>query len=192
MSFPGGASDKDPTWQCRRHKRSRFDPWVGKIPWRSAWKPTPVFLPGESRGQRSLAGYSSFIGSYRVGHDWSDLAQHSTFKPTVVTYCSEKKKVPFKIILLIYNAPGHIRVLMEMYEFDVIFMLTNTLILQTMAQGVSLTFNSCYLRNNTFHKVIASTFHKVIWNNTFHKVIVIPLIDLGKVNWKSSKKNSPF
>ena len=34
-----------------------FDPWVGKIPWRRQWQPTPVFLPGESHGQRSLAGY---------------------------------------------------------------------------------------------------------------------------------------
>ena len=34
-----------------------FDPWVGKIPWRRAWQPTPVFLPGQSHGQRSLAGY---------------------------------------------------------------------------------------------------------------------------------------
>ena len=34
--------------------------WVGKIPWRRAWQPTPVFLPGESQGQRSLAGYSSW------------------------------------------------------------------------------------------------------------------------------------
>ena len=33
--------------------------WVGKIPWRRKWQPTPVFLPGESHGQRSLAGYSS-------------------------------------------------------------------------------------------------------------------------------------
>ena len=33
-------------------------PGVGKIPWRRAWPPTPVFLPGESHGQRSLAGYS--------------------------------------------------------------------------------------------------------------------------------------
>ena len=33
-------------------------PWVGKIPWRRAWQPTPIFLPGESHGQRSLAGYS--------------------------------------------------------------------------------------------------------------------------------------
>ena len=38
--------------------RPEFDPWVGKIPWRRVWQPTPVFLPGESHGQRSLAGYS--------------------------------------------------------------------------------------------------------------------------------------
>ena len=35
-----------------------FDPWVVKIPWRREWLPTPVFLPGEFNGQRSLAGYS--------------------------------------------------------------------------------------------------------------------------------------
>ena len=41
--------------QCRR---CEFDPWDGKIPWRRQWLPTPVFLPGESHAQRSLAGYS--------------------------------------------------------------------------------------------------------------------------------------
>ena len=35
-----------------------IDPWVGKIPWRRAWQLDPVFLPGESHGQRRLAGYS--------------------------------------------------------------------------------------------------------------------------------------
>ena len=40
--------------------RHGFDPWVGKIPWRRARQPAPVFLPGESHGQRSLAGYSSW------------------------------------------------------------------------------------------------------------------------------------
>ena len=35
-----------------------MDPWVGKIPWRTSWQPTPVFLPGQFHGQRSLAGYS--------------------------------------------------------------------------------------------------------------------------------------
>ena len=43
--------------QCRSHRRHRFDPWVGKIPWRRAWQPTPVSLPGEIHGQRSLVGY---------------------------------------------------------------------------------------------------------------------------------------
>ena len=38
-------------------KRCGFDPWVGKIPWRRAWQPTPVFLPRESHGQRSLVHY---------------------------------------------------------------------------------------------------------------------------------------
>ena len=38
----------------------RFDPWVGKIPWRREWPPTLVFLPGEFHGQSSLVGYSSW------------------------------------------------------------------------------------------------------------------------------------
>ena len=48
-------SGKEPACQCRRGKRHQFHPWVGEIPWRRAWQPTPVFLPGKSHGQRSLA-----------------------------------------------------------------------------------------------------------------------------------------
>ena len=44
--------------QYRSCRRCRFDPWVGKNPWRRAWQPTPVFSPGESHGQRSLADCS--------------------------------------------------------------------------------------------------------------------------------------
>ena len=40
--FPGGASGKTPLCQFRRYKRCGFDPWVGKIPWRRKWQPTPV------------------------------------------------------------------------------------------------------------------------------------------------------
>ena len=58
LSFPGGTSSKNSTCQCRRHRRHGFNPWVGRIPWRREWQPTPIFLPGESHGQRSLAGYS--------------------------------------------------------------------------------------------------------------------------------------
>ena len=43
---------------CLQCRRPGFDPWAGKIPWRSKWQPTPVFPPAESHGQRSLAGYS--------------------------------------------------------------------------------------------------------------------------------------
>ena len=46
--FPGGASDKEPTCQCREHKRQRW----------GARQPIPVFLSGDSHGQRSLVGYS--------------------------------------------------------------------------------------------------------------------------------------
>ena len=49
---------------------SGFDPWVGKIPWKRAWQPTPVFLPGKSHKRRSLAGYSPW-GCKTVGHDWA-------------------------------------------------------------------------------------------------------------------------
>ena len=66
------ASGKEPACQCRRHMTRGFDPWVGKIPWRWAWQPTPVFLVGESQGQEP--GRLLHMGSQRVGHNWSDLA----------------------------------------------------------------------------------------------------------------------
>ena len=59
--FPDGASGNEPACQCRRQKRHGFNPWVAKIPWRRAWKPTPVFLPGESQAQRSLVGYGQTV-----------------------------------------------------------------------------------------------------------------------------------
>ena len=66
-------SGKESTCKCRSRRRLRFDPWVGKIPWRRAWQPTPVFLPGEPHGQRSLAGYCS--SRHKVGYDQSECMQ---------------------------------------------------------------------------------------------------------------------
>ena len=54
---------------CLQRRRPMFSPWVGKIPWRRAWQPTPVFLPGESHGQRSLEGCSP------QGHKESDTTK---------------------------------------------------------------------------------------------------------------------
>ena len=50
-----------------RDMRHRFDPWVGKIPWRRAWQPTLVLLPGEFHGQRNLAGYRPSVGCKESG-----------------------------------------------------------------------------------------------------------------------------
>ena len=63
-------SGQESACQCKRsQRRPGFHPWVGKTPWRREWQPTPVFLPGESHGQRSLVGYSSW--GCRVRHDWA-------------------------------------------------------------------------------------------------------------------------
>ena len=62
MGFPGGASGKE-------SGRHGFNPWVRKMPWKRAWQPTPVFLPRESHGQRSLMGYSTY------GHKVSDTTE---------------------------------------------------------------------------------------------------------------------
>ena len=56
--FPGGTTGKEPVCQCRRPKRCGFNPWVGKIPWRRVWQPTPIFLPGESLWTECLVEYS--------------------------------------------------------------------------------------------------------------------------------------
>ena len=55
--------------QGRRHRRCRFDPWVGNIPWRRKQQPTLIFLSGKSHGQKSLVGYTPAVGhkeSYRT------------------------------------------------------------------------------------------------------------------------------
>ena len=75
MGFPGGTSCKEPTCQWRRCKWCGFDPWLGKIPWRRPWQPTPVFLPGELPWTEEPGRLQS-MGSQRVRHDWA--TKHNT------------------------------------------------------------------------------------------------------------------
>ena len=96
MGFPGGAKglkeknkQTNTHLQCRRLRRPRFNPWVGKIPWRRAWQPTPVFFPGESQGQRSLAGYSPW------GCKESELQQLNTHTHSI----QDSYKIVFIVIL---------------------------------------------------------------------------------------------
>ena len=55
---PRRCSGKEPACQCGKQQRHRLDPWVGEIPWRKKWQPTPVLLPGKSHEQRSLVNHS--------------------------------------------------------------------------------------------------------------------------------------
>ena len=63
--LPRWLCGKESTCQCRR---CGFDPWIGKIPWRRKWQPTPVFLPGESPWTEE-PGMLQSMWSQRVGHD---------------------------------------------------------------------------------------------------------------------------
>ena len=86
MDFLGGARGKEPVCQCRRCKiciGPGFNPWVRKTPWRRAWQPTPVFLPGESHGQKNLQGTV-----YRVQKSQTQLKQLRTHRlvHTLYTY----------------------------------------------------------------------------------------------------------
>ena len=100
-------SGKESACQCRTR---RFHPWVGKIPWRMAWQPTPVFLPGESHGQRSLAGYLVLLAvhkepdtneplNYNNNMSVSVTLRHSSTprSPTMMSWCwgvkSQEKKL---------------------------------------------------------------------------------------------------
>ena len=70
--FPRWRSGKESTCHCRRCKRLGSDPWVEKIPSRRKWQPTPVFLPGKSHRQRSMAGNSPW------GCKESDMTGHES------------------------------------------------------------------------------------------------------------------
>ena len=61
MGFPGGSDGKESACNAGDRGDLGFDPWMGKIPWRMKWLPTPVFLPGEYHGYRSLAGYRPWV-----------------------------------------------------------------------------------------------------------------------------------
>ena len=73
LIISGGSMVKEPACQCRRPSGD-----AGLIPWGRKWQPTPVFLPGKSRGQRSLAGYSPWGCK-----EWNMTEQLSTF---IITY----------------------------------------------------------------------------------------------------------
>ena len=89
--FPGGTSGKESSCQCRWCKRHGFNPWVGTIPWRRAWQPTPVFLPGESHEQRSLGSYSPW-----------DCKESDTTEPLlgIRLGCPKTRKMAYWLVII--------------------------------------------------------------------------------------------
>ena len=86
--LPRWLSGKESACKSRRCRQHGLDPWVRKIPWRRTWQPTPVFLPGESHGQRSLAGYSPRGG---IESDTTEHSAHTHTHTLKQTYLSFKQ-----------------------------------------------------------------------------------------------------
>ena len=93
VGFPGGASGKEPACQCRWRKTLGLDPWAWKIPRRRAWQPTPALLPGESHGQRSLAGYIHRISESQT--QLKQLSTHTLTEPLWARVWSARLSVPW-------------------------------------------------------------------------------------------------
>ena len=89
MGFLDDSVGRISAWS-RRHRRFRFNPWVGKKLWRRKWQPTPVFLSEKSHGQRSLVGYSP-----KIRTQVSDLAHMNLLH--CVTDHLELMKLRFKL-----------------------------------------------------------------------------------------------
>ena len=97
QGFPGGSDGKKIRLQC---KRQGFNPWVRKSPWRRAWQPTPVFLPGGSHGQRRLEGYGSW------GHTESEATEHACALARTHTHTQTHTHPPAPTVLVLCVGGG--------------------------------------------------------------------------------------
>ena len=109
VGFLSGTRGKEPSYQYKRHNRWRFNPWVRKIPWRRAQQLTPVVLPRESHGQRSLADYSPWVAKSQT---WlKRLSMHSRTYLSVTRVAEGKFILPkdkwsWAMLMLLIKDPG--------------------------------------------------------------------------------------
>ena len=75
---------------CLPSRRLMFNPWVGKIPWKREWQPTPVFLPGQSHGHRSLAGYRPWGCTDSDRTESTEQQQQQQHRYVSKIYCVKK------------------------------------------------------------------------------------------------------
>ena len=90
-------------FSCLQCRRPGFNSWVGKILWRRKWPPTPVFLPEESHGQRSLQ--ATIHGVARVGHDLATKPprpKYSTYFGDYFLMCCTRRQSSQLNMTLVY------------------------------------------------------------------------------------------
>ena len=114
--FPGGASDKEPACQCRRHNRRGFDPWLRKIPWRRAWQSTPethmdigiwwatIHRIEKSQTRLKRLNIQCFTSEYNQHH--SPLS-FKTFSPIISFFILSSLDTNWDVPHLIYIPPIH-------------------------------------------------------------------------------------
>ena len=92
IGLPWWLSGKEPACQCRI---CGSHPWVGEISWRRKWQPIPIFLPGKSHGQRSLAGYTvhAITAQWLNNSNWSDESSVSLPFPKTMLTVSQQGQV---------------------------------------------------------------------------------------------------
>ena len=101
--FPGGASGKESICQCRRLRKCEFDLWIGKIPWRRKWQPTPVFLPGKSMDRGAW-----LATVHGVTKRWTWLSMSKNYKqPRVAASVKWEISPLFHLLWFSYCGPWH-------------------------------------------------------------------------------------
>ena len=165
MGFPGGVSGKEPACQCRRHKRRGFNPGVGKIPWRRAQQPTPVFLPGYSvdRGTWRATVHSVAKSRTRLkllirmhSHNHSTISSKAIISP-VTSLRAKFHLLVILTILLKKNLHSTRKSIKQPQNYSSILNLSVWV-------GISILWNisltESFLKKNTVHK---HTVHKLIY-----------------------------
>ena len=103
--FIVGASGEEPTYQCQRHKRCGFNPWVGKIPWRREWLATHSSILAWRAPWTVEPGRLQFMGLQRGRHNWSDLAHTHTWSVLLGDQSSQMKNSFFFIYNVLISHP---------------------------------------------------------------------------------------
>ena len=101
LGLSGSTRGKEPACQCERCKRHGFGAWVGKIPGRRARQPSPVFLPGESHGQRSLATVHGAAKSQAQQHTPHTHTHTHTHWPVISE--SANGPSPLRVLLICHS-----------------------------------------------------------------------------------------